>query len=230
MHKTMIEYKLSKIGRFCNGANFSPDQLGTGTKFVNLDDIYKEKDLKSSDTFEYVALKNEDNYLLEDGDILFVRSSVKPSGVGYPCLFKVDSNDKVVFCGFIIRYRFDQSKVFPKYLLYQLLLQENRNKVIARGQVVANTNINQRGLGSLNIRLHNLVNEQAAIATILSKVDEAIEATQTSIKFAKKLKKSLMQNLLTGKLKPDGTRRTEDEFYNDDKFGKYPKDWIFFTI
>lgn len=221
----IIEYKLNKIGRFINGANFTPDQLGSGTKFVNLDDVYKEKNLKSSDSFEYVKLKNEETYLLKDGDILFVRSSVKPSGVGYPCLFVGDSDDKVVFCGFLIRYRFDQSNIFPKYLLYQLLLPENRNKVVARGQVVANTNINQRGIGSLSIRLHKHKPEQTAIATILSKVDEAIAATQNSIQAAEKLKKALMQNLLTGKLKPDGSWRTEDEFYEDEKFGKVPKGW-----
>jgi type I restriction enzyme S subunit len=69
------------------------------------------------------------------------------------------------------------------------------------------------------------VAEQTAIATILSKVDEAIAATQNSIKAAERLKKALMQNLLTGKLKPDGSWRTEDEFYEDEKVGKVPKGW-----
>lgn len=67
--------------------------------------------------------------------------------------------------------------------------------------------------------------EQTAIATILSKLDEAIAATQNSIKAAEKLKKSLMQNLLSGKLKPDGSWRTDDEFYVDEKFGKVPVGW-----
>lgn len=34
-----------------------------------------------------------------------------------------------------------------------------------------------------------------------------------------------MQNLLTGKLKPDGTWRAEDEFYLDEKYGKVPIGW-----
>lgn len=34
-----------------------------------------------------------------------------------------------------------------------------------------------------------------------------------------------MQNLLTGKMKPDGTFRTPDEFYIDEKFGKVPVGW-----
>ena len=68
-------------------------------------------------------------------------------------------------------------------------------------------------------------NEQTSIADILSKVDEAIAAVQDSIAAAERLKKSLMQNLLTGRMKPDGTLRKEDEFYMDEKFGKVPKGW-----
>lgn len=68
-------------------------------------------------------------------------------------------------------------------------------------------------------------NEQTAIANILLKVDEAIAAVQGSIAAAERLKKSLMQNLLTGRMKPDGTLRKEDEFYLDEKFGKVPMGW-----
>lgn len=67
--------------------------------------------------------------------------------------------------------------------------------------------------------------EQTAIAAMLSKVDEAIAAVQGCIAAAERLKKSLMQNLLTGRMKPDGTLRKEDEFYVDEKFGKVPKGW-----
>ena len=67
--------------------------------------------------------------------------------------------------------------------------------------------------------------EQTAIAAMLSKVDEAIAAVQASISAAERLKKSLMQNLLTGRMKPDGTLRKEDEFYVNEKFGRVPKGW-----
>ena len=67
--------------------------------------------------------------------------------------------------------------------------------------------------------------EQAAIANILSKVDEAITSVQNSIAAAERLKKSLMQNLLTGKMKPDGTFRSPEEYYIDEKFGKVPLGW-----
>ena len=67
--------------------------------------------------------------------------------------------------------------------------------------------------------------EQSAIGAMLSKVDETIAAVQVSISAAERLKKSLMQNLLTGRMKPDGSLRKEDEFYVDEKFGRVPKGW-----
>ena len=67
--------------------------------------------------------------------------------------------------------------------------------------------------------------EQTAIANLLSKVDDAITSVQNSIVAAERLKKSLMQNLLTGKMKPDGSFRTPKEFYIDEKFGKLPVGW-----
>ena len=77
----------------------------------------------------------------------------------------------------------------------------------------------------IKINLPQLKKEQTAIANILTKVDEAIASVQNSITAAERLKKSLMQNLLTGKMKPDGTFRTSEEFYIDDKFGKVPVGW-----
>jgi len=77
----------------------------------------------------------------------------------------------------------------------------------------------------IKINLPQLKAEQTSIANILSKVDEAITSVQNSIAAAERLKKSLMQNLLTGKMKPDGTYRTPDEFYIDEKFGKVPTGW-----
>ena len=69
------------------------------------------------------------------------------------------------------------------------------------------------------------LSEQTAIANILSKVDDAIAAVQGSIAAAERLKKSMMQNLLTGRMKPDGTLRKDNEFYMDEKFGKVPVGW-----
>ncbi|PQV50276.1 type I restriction enzyme S subunit [Jejuia pallidilutea] len=77
----------------------------------------------------------------------------------------------------------------------------------------------------IKIKIPNDVKEQKAISGILTKVDESIQLAKESINATENLKKALIQNLLTGKLKPDGTWRKEDEFYIDEKFGKVPLEW-----
>lgn len=103
------------------------------------------------------------------------------------------------------------------------LLESKNYESIIYGS--AQPKINKSDLNKIKLIIPSEVAEQTAIASILSKVDGAIEATQNSIKTAEKLKKALMQNLLSGKLKPDGNWRNENEFYEDEKFGKVPLGW-----
>lgn len=72
--------------------------------------------------------------------------------------------------------------------------------------------------------------EQSRISKIIQQVDYAIEDIELSIEKAQQLKKALMQHLLSGRLKPDGTWRTPDEFYVDDRVGKVPKDWCVYRM
>ncbi|MCB9365184.1 MAG: restriction endonuclease subunit S [Flavobacteriales bacterium] len=111
------------------------------------------------------------------------------------------------------------------FFLFHYLGENLRLRIHREKQDGATPYIKKGTLAKFKIEYPENPAEQTAIATLLSKVDEAIAATQNSIKVAEKLKKALMQNLLTGKLKPDGTWRSEDEFYEDEKFGKVPKGW-----
>lgn len=80
-------------------------------------------------------------------------------------------------------------------------------------------------LTKMDITYPASLSEQTAIAKILSTVDEAIRSTRETISKLEQVKKSLMQNLLSGKMKPDGTLRPADEFYEDEKMGLVPKGW-----
>jgi type I restriction enzyme S subunit len=115
-------------------------------------------------------------------------------------------------------------KIDVKYLQNYL----NRYLPIRINKEVSQNNIPYIRLSTLSkmdIKYPESKFEQSAIAAIFSKVDEAIASVQASISAAERLKKSLMQNLLTGRMKPDGTLRKEDEFYVDEKFGRVPVGW-----
>lgn len=119
---------------------------------------------------------------------------------------------------------------YANNLFVRYWLEANEEQLLRYAQGTTFKEIRTRPLGNLRIMVpkpftKESVDEQTSIANILSKVDEAIAAVQGSIAAAERLKKSLMQNLLTGRMKPDGTLRKEDEFYMDEKFGKVPKGW-----
>ena len=159
-------------------------------------------------------------------DILVERSGgsdTQPVGrVGY--ITEEIEKSQYAFANFIQRIRIDDT-TDPKYVYY--CLQQLYEMGITASMQFQTTGIrNLDWKYYLKIILPNPPKaEQTAIANILSKVDEAIAAVQTSIDAAERLKKSLMQNLLTGKMKPDGTFRTPEEFYTDPKFGKVPLGW-----
>lgn len=111
-----------------------------------------------------------------------------------------------------------------QYLFYCLLSNLGKQQILKKIIGSAQEGINNSFTKGIILPKPSLP-EQASIANILSKVDEAIESVKKSIAAAEKLKKSLMQNLLTGRMKPDGTLRTEEEFYEDEKFGKVPIVW-----
>lgn len=163
---------------------------------------------------------------LFENEILIERSGgseTQPVGRVGLVTNEIGSSD-FAFANFIQRIALNET-VEPNYVYY--CLQQMYEMGITRAMQYQTT-----GIRNLDWKLYTKSvlpkppkPEQTAIATILSKIDEAIEATQNSIKAAEKLKKALMQNLLTGKLKPDGTWRTDDEFYEDEKFGKVPVGW-----
>jgi type I restriction enzyme S subunit len=72
--------------------------------------------------------------------------------------------------------------------------------------------------------------EQSRISKVIQQVDYAIENIEFFIEKAQQLKKALMQNLLSGRLKPDGTWRSSNEFACDEKNGKVPMKWRVFRL
>lgn len=119
---------------------------------------------------------------------------------------------------------------YANNLFIRYWLEANAEYLLRYAQGTTFKEIRIRPLGNLRIMVpkpftKESVEEQTAIANILSKIDEAITSVQNSIAAAERLKKSLMQNLLTGRMKPDGTLRKDDEFYVDEKFGKVPVGW-----
>lgn len=234
--------KRSKIGVVCNGFDtfelksvltkndagdwgMEPDENAVGV--IRSTNFNNNGKLDLSDiAYRTLTPKKFSEKKLCASDILIERSGgseTQPVGrVG----FITDEMAKTdyAFANFIQRISLDDT-VDAKFVYY--CLQQMYEMGITAGmqsQTTGIRNLDWKQYIKVSLPKPSL-SEQTAIATLLSKVDEAIEAVKDSIAIAERLKKSLMQNLLTGKMKPDGTFRTPEEFYTDEKFGKVPIGW-----
>lgn len=219
--KNQIQYK--------SGYTWSKEQElriqePNAVRVLTVTNVQKELDLKEELYLKDVSEKDKVDKAVSKDWCIAVSSNGNRKRIGNAVFIKDDTD--YLFASFLTAFRpKPNSEIIPEFFFRWLsshFVQERLTSV-SEGTT---------GLGNLDIRfLRNLdiyfpdKHVQTAIANILSKVDEAIASVQNSIAAAERLKKSLMQNLLTGKMKPDGTFRTPDEFYIDEKFGKVPVGW-----
>src|SRR5690606_27881563 len=163
---------------------------------------------------EFYASPSSKTVQVEDGEVIVLWDG---SNAG-----EIFISKKGILASTMVKLDFDKTEIYKPYYSYSFQYLEYVLKAKTAGSGIPHAD---KGVIKRLEFFKPEIPEQKAIATILSKVDEAIKATENSIKAAEKLKKSLMQNLLTGKLKPKGTWRKEDEFYKDEKFGSCPVGW-----
>ena len=191
--------QLSETGDLINGLNKEKEDYGHGCLHVNINNIFESFSIIPEKLGRVNATQKEiDTYALQKGDICILRSSVKREGVGYPALFE-HNHTSIVFSGFIIRFR-PHTIWNSTYLTFLLRSVFMRNIVVSKSSSSANTNINQKSLGSIQIIMPPLP-EQQKIASILSNMDSKITSQVQYKEKLEKLKKSLMQKLLTGEVR-----------------------------
>ncbi|CAA0210785.1 restriction endonuclease subunit S [Tenacibaculum maritimum] len=193
-----VEKELGELGQFKNGVNKGAEDFGHGKPFINLLDVFGIPSISSGKSLGLINSTPEERkiYDLKKGDVLFVRSSVKPSGVGLTTVI-IDDLINSVFSGFLIRFR-DNNTLNLTFKIHCFHSKEFRDKVISSSSSSANTNINQEALSSLTIWYPPTDSEQKAIAKILSDMDTELEQLETKKAKYQQLKQGMLQELLTG--------------------------------
>ena len=178
-------------------------------------------DYENCEQFEFQDAPGRARRIMRQNDILI--SGVRPNLKSFALFKKPDDKNWICSTGFFVLTAKQPEDNLISY--YELLSEICGSQFYS---LVVGTNypaIGDSDIRNIRLILPSSKEEKTAVANILSKVDKAIASVQNSIAAAERLKKSLMQNLLTGKMKPDGTFRTPDEFYIDEKFGKVPTGW-----
>jgi hypothetical protein len=167
-----------------NGIFKKKEFFGRGVLLVNVWDIYRDEmiDPASLDRVEISELE-EARFQVNEGDVLFCRSSLKPEGVGWSCLVGPVEEPTVFECH-LIKATSRKSRLLPEYLNYYTKTTFARSYVIAKATVTTMATIDQGAIEALPIILpglhvqRKLVGEMQAAREArkqkLSKADELL--------------------------------------------------------
>ncbi|MUP45386.1 restriction endonuclease subunit S [Gramella sp. BOM4] len=183
-----------KYGINASAVNFSPD-LPAYIRITDIDENGNFSPLKRKS----VKKEGWEDFLLEDGDILFVRTG---STTGKSYLYK-SRDGKLVYAGFLIRFRPIKSKLLPEFLAHFTSTSYYKKWVSVMSVRSGQPGINSSEYAKLPI-LTPPIEEQIKISRLLASWDQAIEKIQKLIEQLELRKKGLMQQLLSGKKRLPG--------------------------
>ena len=141
------------IGDVCVETRFGTSKKcntqGQGTPILRIPNV--KDGLINTDDLKYCPLtpKEEQTILLQEGDLLFVRTNGSRDLVGRCAIFDRPETD-YGYASYLIRVRLDKQKVLPEYLSFFLESKEGRKAIDERRRTSAGQfNINSENLRSI---------------------------------------------------------------------------------
>ena len=173
------------------GLNASAKEFDGENKYIRITDIddvsrkFKEDSITSPD----INVSECDNYLLCEKDILFART-----GASVGKTYHYDIKDgKVYFAGFLIRARIKE-KFDSKFIFQNTLTDRFTQYVKVTSQRSGQPGVNGKEYGEYELYLPKY-EEQQAIGTYFSNLDNLINSYQEKISQLETLKKKLLQDM-----------------------------------
>ncbi|MDR1447636.1 MAG: restriction endonuclease subunit S [Candidatus Ancillula sp.] len=187
------EVKLGEVGDFFKGAGIAKDDAQSGDlPAVRYGELYTDYDFKiATSTRSNISVQVASEATeIHRGDLLFAGSGEKVEEIGKSAVFMLD---KGYAGGDIVGFRpTDSDGLFLSYYLNTA----GRKQINRLGQGQSIVHIHKPDLDGIKF-LAPPKKEQQAIVSVLEVWDEAVEKLKRKIALKEKLKKGLMQQLLT---------------------------------
>ena len=182
---------LLQLGDCKNGMNFHSTDIGVNVHCLGVGDFKNLSCISDTSKLPTVSLTGmpSDEYMLKDGDIVFVRSNGNKALVGRS-LVVYPATTPTTFSGFCIRFRLHCDEVKADYLLRVLKTDSIRKKMAGRGANIQN--LNQKILGELQIPVPPL-DLQNQYTGFVEQIEKTKVTISHSLERLETLKKALMQ-------------------------------------
>ncbi len=198
------KYKFRYLGELKNGLNYHSTVEKESIKFLGVGNFKDFMILNKRESFSDLPLDMElpSEYLLKNGDIIFVRSNGSKDLVGRSIM--VDNVDyNLTYSGFCIRFRNKQIElVGNKYLLYFFRSEFFKQLLYIGSNGMAINNLSQDILNSVKIPIPSVKRQEEIVAYLdekCSEIDKLIAKKEELLVDLENYKKSLIYEYVTGK-------------------------------
>ena len=199
-----ITAHLGYVANMKNGLNFNVVPDGKTLKFLGVGDFKDHYVLDSEEMFSDILVNDEitSEYMLQSGDIIFVRSNGSRELVGRAVMVE-NVTFPLSYSGFCIRFRNLRTDILnSKYLLYFFRSPYFRKQLEKYSQGSNITNINQVLLSQISIIIPPFEVQLETIGKVeklLAAIDKLITGKQEIVSALERYKKSLIYEVVTGK-------------------------------
>jgi type I restriction enzyme S subunit len=189
---------LGELGNFSKGNGIKKDDVLTdGLPCIRYGEIYTQHNDYIRKFYSFIS---EDiakgSQQIKKGDLLFAGSGETTEDIG-KCVAYVDDNEAYAGGDIIILSPKKDNSMYLGYLINHPSVASQKAKM-GQGEMVVH--ISGKNLAKLIVNLPS-VEEQTAIATVLSDMDADLAALEQKRDKTKAIKQGMMQELLTGRIR-----------------------------
>lgn len=185
---------LGDIGHTIIGLTYSPNDVAEfGTLVLRSSNVQNGK--LAYDDNVFVSMQLPERVIVKQGDILVCVRNGSRQLIG-KCALIDENADGSAFGAFMSIFRTKYS-VFVFYQFQSDLIQNQINEIM--GATI--NQITNKDMSGFKITLPSDEKEQTAIATILSDMDEELQALEQRLGKTRQIKQGMMQELLTGRIR-----------------------------
>ncbi len=184
-----------------NGINTDKESFGSGTPFITYKNVYSETPLTKKVITDMVQVSEKDinSFSVRRGDLLITRTSESIDEIGLTNTY-LDDDIGAVFNGFCIRARPKNNLFLPEFTLYAFRSDLIRSQIRSLSKYTTRAGISGESLDKLILPIPP-INEQEKLAKAMDSISNQFDKLINLHVSYQNLKKSLMQDLLTGKVR-----------------------------
>lgn len=194
-----------RLGEFAAGVRYGTSKVSSdrslGNPVLRIPNVVGDR--LSLDDLAYVELPSSDvgRLRLQDGDLLLVRTNGNRNYVGRSAVFRRTDDRTWVYASYLIRVRFN-GRLLPEFVNVFLGLERGRRELLRRVTTSAgNHNINSNSIRLLSLPVPGSKDAQANVVELADTCRAYVDALRTKAAAVEVLKKSLMHDLLTGRVR-----------------------------